>query len=111
MTGPITFAEYRARSHLLLRGWVFTYRDADRTTGRTWGRWSRGGEARLDVDVERVEVVEQDRDLNRYALGSGYRTPGAWAAAIKRAHGVEDLQGGAVYRVDLVAYRSGGGQA
>ena len=103
MTGAVTFSDYRARSHLLLFGFVHTFRSADRTTGETWARWERGGYGKLDVDISRVvpEVSSED-DLDPYAPTSGFDSSSAWSSRIEELHG--DLDG-AVYRVDLLDWR------
>lgn len=103
MTGPITFADYRARSHLLIRGFVYSFRSRERTTGETWARWSRGGEGKLDVAVSRERDVHEPEDLDPFAPCSGFRNRAAWEIAIEEHHG--DLSGGSVYRVDLLGFR------
>lgn len=102
MTGPITFADYRARSHLLVVGHVYTFR-GERTTGETWGRWRRGGSGKIDVDVERVEDVEEPDDLSRFADASGFEDVREWWEAIADLHGAN--ASGWVYRVDLLGWR------
>jgi hypothetical protein len=105
VTGPIVFADYRARSHLLVVGHVYTCRP-ERTTGETWARWSRTGEAKLDVVVERVEDLQgEPAPLSDYAHASGFDSADEWADAIVDYHG--DLSG-YIYRVDLRGFRSGG---
>lgn len=103
MTGPISFSDYRARSHLLTLGFVYTFRSADRTTGETWANWERGGEGKLDVDVSREERVVSQEALTPYAQHSGFWKADVWADRIEDLHG--DLDG-AVYRVDLLRWRT-----
>ena len=102
MTGPVTFTDYNARSHLLTRGFVYTVRPTDRTTGQTWARWVRGGNGKLDVDIQRIGRATADR-LKRYADRSGFEAPEAWKDRIDDLHGSDEL---AVYRVDLTGWRT-----
>lgn len=107
MTGPVTFSARRPRSHLLLLGFVHSVRDADRTTGETWARWRRLGEARADVRVDHCEDVERSLDLTPYVRTSGFEDLSGWAGAIVEHHGAspDDLRGLAVFRVELLNYR------
>lgn len=103
--GPITFAVPEARRHLLRSGFVYTLRPDGRTTGSTWGRWERGGTAKIDVLVTREREVSSKDDLMPFAVFSGFRFPGMWRAAARDTHGTDGLEGLAIYRVVLEGIR------
>lgn len=107
MTGPISFSVEQAREQLLDDGVVHTARSADRTTGETWANWERGGEAKLDVVVEKAGRVSGIVDLTRWQDTSGFKHSYAWLEAIRETHGVDDLADAdlAVYSVVLTGYR------
>jgi len=58
MTGPIIFANETARGQLEEEGEVVTFRRSERTTGKTWYRYSRTGPKQGDVLVEKLRVVD-----------------------------------------------------
>jgi len=102
MTGPITFSRQKPRERLLDHGVVFSYRDSGRTTGETWLRFERLGPKRGEVEVREVGQIEQPEDLEPWAQASGFCSRSEWVRAIRTVHGIEDLSGGSVYKVELL---------
>jgi len=102
MTGPIGFAHPVARSHLLREGYVFSLRSEERTTGETWLRVSGRGRSVGQVEIQRVREDATEAGLDTFARGSGFADAGAWIDAVEDVHGSRDLDGLAVYRVDLL---------
>lgn len=104
MTGPIGFYHPTARSYLLSEGFVFSLRSEDRTTGETWLRVSGSGGSVGRVVVHRKAVPECPGDLSVYARDSGFGGVEPWLDAVEEVHGSRDLDGLAVYHVDLLDY-------
>jgi hypothetical protein len=104
--GPITFAREEPRRELFEAGEVYTFRaGAERTTGRTWARRRRNGQAIADVLVEQVAAMEPTAAaLAPYAARSGFDSVEDWQAAIRMMHG--RLPEGHLYRAELLARRS-----
>lgn len=102
MTGPIGFVDPTARSHLLSEDFVFSLRSEDRTTGETWLRVTGRGKSVGRVRVHRKAIPEEPTDLRPYAPDSGFGSVEEWLDAVERLHGSRDLEGLAVYHVELL---------
>jgi len=102
MTGPIIFGDETARRQLVSQGDVVTFRESERTTGRTWWRESRTGTKRGDVTVVNLGKIRP------YALQwlpsdvtdrSGFDTVDEWKSAIYDVHSCDPAAVGRLYRV------------
>lgn len=104
MTGPIIFANETARSQLEDEGEVVTFRRSERTTGKTWYRYSRTGPKQGDVLVEKLRVVDPRNpfDLDPSVHLSGFDSVDDWKAAIEEENG-EVPEVGVLYRVELLS--------
>jgi hypothetical protein len=89
MTGPIIFADERAREQLQEAGRVLTFRTSERTTGATWWRASRTGPKRGDcrVALYRRLAAPMDDFFARHADAAGFDSGDEWRAAIASLNG------------------------
>lgn len=102
--GPIIFANRTARSQLLNKGEVVTYRSSRRTTGETWWRKSRTGKKMGDAVVEEIGECNPARliELYDYRHLSGFGSASEWQDAIIELHDGDLPHSGYLYRVTAV---------
>lgn len=102
-TGPVIFSVDEARQQLESEGAVLTFRAKERTTGKTWYRYSRTGVKQGDVVVEKVSEIDPAKiaDLRPYAREAGFETAEDWIRRIREVNEGE-LRPGYLYHVTLL---------
>lgn len=83
----ISFSVFQARTQLLEKGMVYTFRWARRSffakekgeVEITWANAKRGGKRIANVEIEEIgSIVPDDRDLEPYSKESGFASATKW---------------------------------
>lgn len=89
---PISFSVEQVRNYLLENGYVYTFREYDRSRGITWMNAGRNMPKICDVFVGFVRTINNLEELEPYIIYSSFRSVDEWVHQIHK-FGIKKIEG------------------